>query len=113
MPQANRVCKTCGTQYYFCTNCDKTLNSPQWMLMWHSENCKNVFEIVSDYVQKRISKADAKTRIQKCDLRKYYSFTEQIRNYIDEINAEDPVVEESTPTRSTTRATRSTRRKRS
>ncbi len=89
MGLTNRVCKTCGKEYYYCSNCDKTLNSPQWMLMWHDENCKNVFEIVSDYVQKHISKDEAKKRLSACDLTKEYTFKESIRKYIDEINKED------------------------
>ena len=92
--QANRVCKTCGKKYFYCSNCDKTLNSPQWMLMWHDENCKNVFEIVSDYAQGRISKKEAKNKLEKCNLRVEYTFTEKIRNYVDEIMAE-PKVETS------------------
>lgn len=91
MPQANRVCKTCGKNYFFCSNCDKTLNSPQWMLMWCSENCKAVFEIVSDYAQKRLSKQDAKKKLEKCNLKVEYTFTEKIRNYIEEIMAEEKV----------------------
>lgn len=95
MPQANRVCKTCGKNYFFCSNCDKTLNSPQWMLMWCSENCKAVFEIVSDYAQNRLSKNEAKKKLEKCNLKVEYSFTEKIRNYIEEIMAEEkPIVSE-------------------
>ena len=119
MPQANRICKTCGKQYYFCTNCNKTLNSPQWMLMWHDENCKKVFEIVSDYAQKHITKADAKKRLETCNMRVFYTFNEKIRTYIEEITAEDTVVEpveeveEELPVRSiSSKRTRSQRNRR-
>ena len=93
--QTNRICKTCGVKYFYCSNCDKTLQSPQWMLMWHEENCKNVFEIVSAYVQKQIDKVTAKERLSHCNLKNLYSYKENIRKYVEEILEEDKkVVEE-------------------
>ena len=89
MPKANRICKTCGKQYFFCNNCERKLNSPQWMLMWDTENCKSIFEIVSNYAQKVDSKAVAKKKLSKCDLSQQYSFTENIRVLIEEIMHED------------------------
>ena len=93
MAQANRICKTCGKQYFFCSNCEKSSNSPQWMLMWHDLNCKKVFEIVSDYAQGRLSKSNAREALSKCDLKVYYTFKENIRNIIDDITTEEKVLE--------------------
>lgn len=93
MAQANRICKTCGKEYFFCSHCEKSLNSPQWMLMWHDENCKSVYEIASDYAQGRISKKDAKERLAKCDLKVLYTFNENIRNILEDIMAEEKVLE--------------------
>lgn len=111
MSQVNRICKTCGKQYFYCTNCDKTLNSPQWMLMWHDENCKKVFEIVSDYAQKRISKEVAKAKIENCNLKVYYTFKDTIRNYIDEILEDVSTVDNSSPDFPIKKSTRSQRRR--
>ena len=94
--QTNRVCKTCGKEYYFCSSCKKTLNSPQWMLLWHDENCKFVYEIVSDYAQNHISKEVARERLNKCNLKVEYTFTEKIRKYIDEIMTIPKVEKETT-----------------
>lgn len=93
MAQANRICKTCGKEYFFCSHCEKSLNSPQWMLMWHDENCKTVYEIASDYAQGRISKKDAKERLAKCDLKVLYTFNENIRNILEDIMTEEKVLE--------------------
>ena len=90
--QTNRICKTCGKKYFFCSNCDKNLNDPQWKLMWHEENCKNIFEIVSSYVQKQIPKEVAKEKLEKCNLREVYTFKENIRLIIEEIIREDKKV---------------------
>lgn len=93
MAQANRICKTCGKEYFFCSHCEKSLNSPQWMLMWHDENCKTVYEIASDYAQGRISKKDAKVKLAKCDLKVLYTFNENIRNILEDIMTEEKVLE--------------------
>ena len=93
MSKANVTCKTCGKEYFFCSHCEKSLNSPQWMLMWHDLNCKKVFEIASDYVQKRISKSEARSRLKDCDMSVYYTFKENIRIILEEIMAEDKVLE--------------------
>lgn len=89
MSKANRICKTCGKAYFYCNNCNKKNADPQWMLMWDTENCKNVFEIVSNYAQKVDSKAVAKKKLSKCDLSKQYTFNEKIRDLIDEIMFEE------------------------
>ena len=93
--QANRICKTCGKKYFYCSHCDKSKGSPEWMLMWDTENCKTIFEIVSSYIQGQINKASAKERLDKCDLKQLYSFKENIRKIIEEIIEEEKkVVEE-------------------
>lgn len=101
MPKANRICKTCGTAYFYCNNCGKKDTNPQWMLMWDTENCKNVFEIVSNYAQKVYTKAVAKKKLSKCDLSKLYTFKENIRALIEEINAEDKVETKASETTET------------
>lgn len=100
MPKANRICKTCGKEYFFCNNCEKNINSPRWMLLWDTENCKSIFEIVSNYAQKVDSKAVAKKKLSKCDLSEQYTFTETIRSLINEIMEEEKVEEVKEPTES-------------
>lgn len=91
MGQTNRICKTCGKEYYYCSNCDKSKNSPQWMLIWDTENCKNIFEIVSNFDQGVYTKEEASKKLEKCDLREKYSFNSKIIELIDKIMAKDSV----------------------
>ncbi len=106
MPIANRVCKTCGKEYYYCNNCERNLNSPQWMLMWDTQNCKNIFEIVSNYAQKVDSKAVAKKKLSKCDLSQQYTFNKNIRALIEDIMHEDKVEETKDNTEVSRKTTR-------
>lgn len=111
MAQVNRICKTCGKEYFFCSHCDKSLNSPQWMLMWHDENCKKVFEIAGDYAQGRMIKQEAKSELAKCDLKKYYTFKESVRKILDDIMAEEKVVEPQVQKQTTSKKNRSQSRR--
>lgn len=110
MAEVNRTCKTCGKEYFYCSHCNKSLNSPQWMLMWHEQNCKNVFEIVSDYAQGRIQKNEAKKQLEYCNLKNFYTYNEKIRNLIEEIQAEE-VVETTQTQRSTSKSQKRNRKK--
>jgi hypothetical protein len=112
MAQVNRICKTCGKEYYFCSHCEKTLNSPQWMLMWHDINCKKVFEIASEYAQGRMTKKEANKELKSCNLNVYYTFKESIRNVLDEIMTEEKVDEPQVKEESSLKKNRNSRKKR-
>ena len=63
------------------------MNLPVWKNLFDTDNCKTVFETVSDYAQKAITKESAKTRLSKCDVSGV--FKSNIQKLVDEINKED------------------------
>ena len=65
-----RKCSVCGKTYQYCPNCSSYESYPRWMFLFDSENCKNIFETVSDYNQGIIDAKAARIRINKCDLKK-------------------------------------------
>ena len=79
----NRVCLTCGKAYEYCGYCPTSKNLPMWMNLFDTENCKNVFETVSDYAQGAISKETAATNLSLCDLSKVSTYKENIHNKND------------------------------
>ena len=56
----NRVCLCCGNAYEYCGSCRNGVNLPAWKNLFDNENCKDVFQTVSDYEQKAIDKTKAK-----------------------------------------------------
>lgn len=86
---ANRVCLTCGRAYDFCGSCPSSANLPMWKNIYDTEDCMNVFHIVSDYAQGVLTKDIAKERLIKYDLSSPYR--EKIKLYIDEIMAKEKV----------------------
>ena len=81
----NRVCLTCGKAYEYCGYCPTSKNLPMWMNLFDTENCKNVFETVSDYAQGAISKETAVTDLSLCDLSKVSTYKENIQKLVSEI----------------------------
>lgn len=90
----NRICLACGKAYEYCGSCPSSLNLPVWKNIFDTENCKTVFETVSDYAQKAITKETAKYKLSKCNTS--VSFNKQIQNYVNEIFKEDEVALENT-----------------
>lgn len=82
----NRTCLACGKKYEYCGSCPTSTNLPVWKSIFDTENCKVVFENVSDYAQGVISKEVAKNRIYKCDFSIKYK--DNIQKHIDDIMAE-------------------------
>ena len=83
----NRICLTCGKPYEYCGSCPSSLNLPVWKNLFDTENCKTVFETVSDYAQNAITKESAKVRLSKCDVSGV--FKNNIKNLIEDINGKD------------------------
>lgn len=79
----NRICLACGKAYEYCGSCPSSLNLPVWKNIFDTENCKTVFETVSDYAQNAITKESAKKRLSESDTS--VTFKKQIQNYVDEI----------------------------
>ena len=81
----NRVCLTCGKSYTYCNSCTDDIHLPVWKNIFDTENCKNIFEIVSDYEQKVIDKEKAKNKLLKYDLSNKGEFKPHVKKIIEEI----------------------------
>lgn len=84
--KSNRTCITCGKEYEYCNTCSGDRNKEAWHSIYCSENCKNVFSAVSDYLAGENTKEEAKEKLAKCDLRNKSNFKAKIVETIDEIN---------------------------
>ena len=89
MAKKNRKCATCGTKYSHCPNCDR--NAPYWMANFHEENCKNIFQICTQYNVGLLTKEQAKEALNACDLSNKENFTECIqRDFANIFAVEEP-----------------------
>lgn len=88
-----RKCIICGTQYNYCPHCGK---DPSWKLMYDTEECRQVGNIVSAYNMKVMSKERAMNEINNLNIRDFEKFDEKISKVLTEITTV-PKVEEPAP----------------
>ena len=107
MARKNRECLTCGTKYFYCPNCNR--KEPSWMAEFHAENCKNIFQICTQYNVGLLTKEDAQQALKACDLSNKDNFKSCIQRDFENIFAteepkkrnkkvEAPIIEEAVDT---------------
>lgn len=91
--RSNKICHTCSTKYNFCTGCAEYDHLPRWMALFHNDNCRNIFNIISSYNVGHVSKEDALCQLKDCDLSYKNNIKENIIRKIDEIFEIENVVD--------------------
>lgn len=94
MLKNNKVCCVDGTVYTYCPSCGADRNKPAWMMSFCCENCRDVYKAVAAYGASKITKDEAKEKLDKCDLSKKETFTTATQRLIEEIYYVESVVEE-------------------
>lgn len=85
MAKKNRVCIVCGKEYEYCGNCSAHRNLETWHTIYHDSNCREVFNITSEYMTKMITKEEARKKYGKCDLSNKENFQKVILSAINEV----------------------------
>ena len=94
----NRKCIICGHSYHFCPTCGEDAGKPTWYFIFDGENCHNIYEVCTQYRDKKIDAKKAYELISKLDLSNIEDFVEVTKNQIKEIirlNEEATNVKES------------------
>jgi len=100
MGRRNRECYLCGIDYQYCSTCSQDRMKPVWMSEFHSENCKNIFDICTRFNMNLMSKSEAQDVLNACDLSNRANFKSYVIRDLevifaaDEVSApaEDPIV---------------------
>ena len=92
MARRNRECRTCGEKYSHCPNCNRT--DPAWMSDFHAENCKNIYQICTQYNVGLLTKEQAAEALNTCDLSNKENFKECIQRDFANIFAVEAEIEE-------------------
>lgn len=89
-----KKCLCCGTTYSYCNNCWDYRGLPTWMNSFHDENCKDIFQICTDYNFKLLTKEQAKEALSKCDLSGRDHFAAGVQRDLKAILGEEKPAEE-------------------
>ena len=82
-----RKCIVCGKEYEYCNRCSSHANMPTWMSLYHDDNCRSIMNIATEYMAGNLTKADAKSQLDNCDLTNKKNFKESVLKAVNEICA--------------------------
>lgn len=91
MGRKNRECYLCGRGYQYCGSCSNDRMKPAWMSEFHSENCKNIFDICTRFNMKLMSKSEAQDALNTCDLSNKENFKSYVQRDLENIFKVDAV----------------------
>ena len=86
MRRSNKTCIVCKEHYQYCDSCYEDIAQPRWKAIYHNENCKNLFNIATDFLAGDLEKTKAKEMLDKCDLSYKDKLHHEIARAIQEIN---------------------------
>ena len=89
MASRNKTCYLCGTRYKYCSTCSQDRMKPSWMGEFHSESCKDIFDICTRYNMELITKDEAKAELAKCDISNKENFKSYVQKDLENIFAEE------------------------
>lgn len=85
----NKTCICCNTKYTFCTRCDDFDFEPRWKAIFHDENCKDIFNLLTDYNAGNIDKETAINNLKKLDLSNIDIFKDNLQKEIKDLLKEE------------------------
>lgn len=90
MARRNRECYLCGEKYSYCPTCTNDKNKPSWMAEFHSENCKNIFQICTNFNLGTMTKHEAQAALEQCDLSNKENFKSYVQHDLENILKAEP-----------------------
>ena len=90
MGRRSRECYLCSQTYQYCPTCSQDKMKPAWMSEFHSENCKNIFDICTRFNMQLMSKTEAQDALNTCDLSNKANFKSYVKRDLEVIFADEP-----------------------
>lgn len=82
-----RKCYLCGAKYKYCPTCSNDRMKPTWMSEFHSESCKDIFDICTRFNMGLMTKKEAQNALKTCDLSNKANFKSYVQTDLDNIFA--------------------------
>jgi hypothetical protein len=87
MARGQRKCIVCGSDYTYCPRCGNGNAEETWRYLYDTELCNSVFDILSSYSFKHISKDEAREKLEGLDIPKGMKFNAETKKQINAIMA--------------------------
>lgn len=84
----NKKCILCGKTYTYCSRCEEFDHLPRWMEIYCSDNCRTIFNTLTEYNAENITAREAAERMKDCDMSDVSKFHEVNQKMIAKIQKE-------------------------
>ena len=81
-------CILCGKTYTYCSRCEEFDHLPRWMEIYCSDNCRTIFNTLTEYNAENITAREAAERMKDCDMSDVSKFHEVNQKMIAKIQKE-------------------------
>lgn len=104
---AKRTCLLCQTKYDYCPHCSRDANKPRWMMMFHDQNCHDIFDTLQRNEQHLDPDEESIAKLESCDLSVLKNATEAINQQVNNIlSKKKPEHEEESQKKTAKKVTR-------
>ncbi len=83
--RGDRKCVVCGKKYNFCPICGKNDPYETWKYIYCSEDCRQLFNTVSDWKAQKLNATTAKIKLDSINIPPLKNLHSSIRKNIDDI----------------------------
>ena len=97
MAVRTRECYLCGEKYSYCSTCSQDRYKPAWMADFHSEDCKNIFQICTNFNLGVQTKVEAQDALRQCDLSNKEKFKSYVQHDLEVIFADESKKDSNKP----------------
>lgn len=80
-----RKCIFCGKEYDYCPHCGKYGLHPEWMALYDTEKCHDLYNVIAGYNLKNNTKENVKEMLDKYGVTDFSEFTKPIQNTLKKI----------------------------
>lgn len=89
--RGERTCCVCKKNYHFCPPCGKGDPYQTWRYIYCSEDCRELFNIASDWTAKKLSATEAKIKLDGINVPPLNNLQSSLRKNLDEIYSESSI----------------------
>lgn len=83
--EPNTACIICGRKYYVCDKCKELKTIKHWKSIADNTNCYKIFITIQQYLENKISKAEAGKLLENADLANMDEYADWVQIQIKNI----------------------------
>ena len=81
-----RNCILCPShEYEYCGKCKPDKIVERWRYLFDSENCRDIYKVIENYVAKKVTALEARQQLEKYKLPNFEDIRSSVRKNIEEI----------------------------